>query len=146
MSDTNKQKQIEKELMKQLKKELAAARSRVAELEDLESRCKRAMVEAQSQAAQIALIYETGQRLSGELELETLLPTVVTAVRDALGCYSVILLLLDEETQCLTAQSIASEYVDVFPTDVSLAVGEGMIGRAAETGETQISSDVSKEP
>ncbi len=45
MSDTNKQKQIEKELMKQLKKELAAARSRVAELEDLESRCKRAMVE-----------------------------------------------------------------------------------------------------
>ncbi|RLC76579.1 MAG: hypothetical protein DRJ03_12090 [Chloroflexi bacterium] len=107
---------------------------------------KRAEEEARRRATQAALIYEVGQRVSGELELDTLLSEIVVAVQDAFGYYGVMLLLLDEECERLTMQSIAGGYADVFPDGLWLAVGEGMIGRAAATGETQVSGDVSQHP
>ena len=139
MSDASKTK-------KQLINELVKARGRVAELEESETERKRAVAEAQRRAVQMALIYEVGQRVSGELELEALLSEIVTAVRDAFDYYGVMLLMLDEETECLTLQSITGGYVDIFPEDLRIAIGEGMIGYAAATGETQVSRDVSKDP
>ncbi|MCP4543820.1 MAG: GAF domain-containing protein [Chloroflexi bacterium] len=107
---------------------------------------KQAAIEVQRQADQMAIIYKMGQRVSGELELEALLSETVTAVYDAFGYYGVMLLLLDEETQCLTVHSVAGKHMDVFPEHTWLAMGEGLIGRAAETGETQISGDVNQDP
>ncbi|MCP4602210.1 MAG: GAF domain-containing protein [Proteobacteria bacterium] len=71
---------------------------------------------------------------------------IVNAARDAFDCHNVMLLLLDEKTKRLTLQSITGEYADVFPNDLWIAVGEGMIGHAATTGEIQISGDVSQNP
>jgi len=108
---------------------------------------KRAEEEAQRRAAQATLIYEVGQRVSSKLELEALLSEVVTAVRDAFDYYGVMILLVDEEGKRLAMQSIAGGYADIFPRDLWLAIGEGMIGYAAAAGgETQISGDVSKDP
>ncbi|MEE8389571.1 MAG: GAF domain-containing protein, partial [Anaerolineae bacterium] len=107
---------------------------------------KRAELEAQRRAAQATLVYEVGQRVSGELELEALLSEIVTAVRDAFDYYGAMLLLLDEETERLTLQAIAGGYTETFPQDLSYAIGEGMIGRAAATGEPQLSGDVAKTP
>ncbi|MCP4539649.1 MAG: GAF domain-containing protein [Chloroflexi bacterium] len=107
---------------------------------------KQAELEAQRRAAQATLIYQVSKRVSAELELDALLSEIVTSVRDAFDYYSVILLLLDQETRRLTLQAIAGGYVDTFPEDLSLAVGEGMIGRAAATGEPQISGDVDRNP
>jgi PAS domain S-box-containing protein len=107
---------------------------------------KQAEMEAQRRAAQATLIYEVSKRVSAELELEALLSEIVTAVRDAFDYYSVMLLLLDEDTQRLTLQAIAGGYAETHPQDLSLAVGEGMIGRAAATGEPQISGDVARNP
>jgi signal transduction histidine kinase len=80
------------------------------------------------------------------LELGALFYEVVTAVRDTFDYFSVILLLLDEESKCLNLKSVAGSYTHLFSKGLSLAVGEGMIGRAAATGEPQISGDVSKNP
>ena len=102
--------------------------------------------EAQRQAAQAALTYEVGRRVSGELELDALLSAIVTAVCDAFDYYGVMLMLLDEEAECLTLQSIAGSYADVFSEGLRLAIGEGMTGYAAASGETQVSGDVSKDP
>ena len=124
----------------------------VGRLRDLGERVKRELAErkraeeTQRRAAQAALLYEVGQRVSGELELEPLLSEIVTAVCDAFDYYGVILMLLDEEAKRLTLQSVAGGYAGFFPEDLWIAVGEGMTGYAAATGETQISGDVSKHP
>jgi PAS domain S-box-containing protein len=107
---------------------------------------KRAEEETQRRAAQAGLIYEVGRNVSGKLEREALLPEVVTAVRDAFDYYGVSLLLLDEESGRLNLQSVAGEHADTFPQDFSLQIGEGIIGQAAATGESQISGDVGKTP
>ncbi|MGA9348306.1 MAG: GAF domain-containing protein, partial [Anaerolineae bacterium] len=102
--------------------------------------------EAQRRTAQAALVYEIGQRVSSKLELDELLPEIVTTVRDAFDFYGVMILLVDEEANRLTMQSIAGGYADIFPRDLSHAIGEGMIGYAAASGKTQVSGDVSKDP
>jgi signal transduction histidine kinase len=104
---------------------------------------KRAELESRRRAAQAALVYEVGQRVSGKLELEALFSEIVTAVRDAFDYYSVILMLLDEETGQLTLQSVVGGYAHLFPKGFSLTVGEGMMGRAVATSEPQVSGDVS---
>ncbi len=130
----------------QLVAELAELRAQVAELKAVEIECKQAEKEARRRASQAALIYEVGHRVSGQLELGVLLSEIVIVVQETFDYSGVMLLLLDEETQRLTLQSIAGGHVDILPQSLSLAVGEGMIGRAAETGETQISGDVSQNP
>ncbi len=105
---------------------------------------KQAEDELERRVAQLALIYQVGLQVSSELELPPLLSEIVTAVRDAFGYYSVMLLLREEDDERLTLQSIAGEYAAVFSPDLSLPIGEGMIGHAAVTGETQVSGDVSQ--
>ena len=110
------------------------------------TRYKRAEEEAQRRAAQAALTYEVGQRVSSKLGLGELLSEIVTAMRDAFDYYGVMILLVDEEAERLTLQSIAGAYASIFPNDLWLAIGEGMIGYSAANGETQVSGDVSKDP
>jgi PAS domain S-box-containing protein len=107
---------------------------------------KRAEEQARRRAAQAALVYEVGQRVSGRLELEALLSEIVTAVHDAFDYYGVLLLLLEEGSQYLTLQAVAGGYADIYLDGLRIAVGEGMTGRAAATGETQVSGDVSQNP
>jgi len=102
--------------------------------------------ETRRRAVQAALAYEVGQRVSSKLELGELLVSVVTAVRDAFDYHGVMLMLLDEQSQRLTLQAIAGAYADIFPPDLTLALGEGMIGYAALSGKTQLSNDVSQDP
>jgi len=118
---------------------------RVKELEKEAVEGKRAE-EAQRRVAQLELIYEVGQRIISKLEPETLLSEVVNSVHDGFDYYGVMLMLVDEKTNRLTMQSIAGGYANLFPKDLWLAIGEGMIGYAAETGETQLSGGVSKHP
>ncbi|MGA9349937.1 MAG: diguanylate cyclase, partial [Anaerolineae bacterium] len=101
---------------------------------------------AKRRAAQAALVYEVGQRVSSKLELGELLSEIVPAVRDAFDYYGVMILLVDEEANRLTMQSIAGGYADIFPRDLYHAIGEGMTGYAAASGQTQVSGDVSKDP
>lgn len=102
--------------------------------------------ETRRRAAQATLVYEVGQRVSSKLELTPLLSEIVTAVRDAFDYHNVMLMLVDEEEERLTLQSIAGAYADVFPPDLQVHIGEGMIGYAAASGEIQISTDVSQDP
>jgi len=107
---------------------------------------KRAEEDVKRREVQATLIYEVGQRVSSELKLETLLSEIVTAVQEAFDYYGVMMLLLDEEAKRLTLKSITGGHADIMPKDLSVTPGEGLIGYAATTGETQISGDVSKDP
>ena len=105
---------------------------------------KKAELKIQQQAAQAELINKVGQRVSSELKLDVLLSEVVNSVRNAFDYYGVMLLLMDEKAESLNLISIAGGYSEVFSKNLSIEVGRGMIGRAAETGKTQVSEDVSK--
>jgi two-component sensor histidine kinase/putative methionine-R-sulfoxide reductase with GAF domain len=102
--------------------------------------------EARRREAQAALTYEVGRRISGELEWDELFSTVVNTVYDTFQYHSVVLMMLNEKAECLTLQSAAGNYADSIPQDVQLAIGEGMMGRVAMTGEILISGDVSQSP
>jgi PAS domain S-box-containing protein len=107
---------------------------------------KKAEEDAKRRAAQSALLYKVGQRVSSKLELKALFSEIVTAIRDAFNYYGVMLLLMDEKTGYLRLQSIVGGYAHIFPKDLKIKIGKGMIGHAAKTGKTQVSGDVSKNP
>lgn len=107
---------------------------------------KRAEEEAHRRAAQAALIYEVGQRVSRELNLETLLFEIGTTVQEGFNYYCVMLLLIDERTNRLTLRSIAGGHAGIFPKDLSIPVGPGFLGQVAATGNTQVISDVTQDP
>ncbi len=102
--------------------------------------------DAKRRAAQASLLYEIGKRVSGELKLKTLFQEIVSAVRDAFNYYGVMLLLYDEKKNLLVKQAIAGGYIDVFPEDLSIEIGEGIIGKAAENGTIMLSNDVTGSP
>jgi len=107
---------------------------------------KKAEEDVNRRAAQAAFIYRVGQRVSSKLELKALLSEIVTAIQESFNYYGVMLLLVDEKGKYLSMQSIAGGYVSVFPEDLSVTMGEGMIGQAAATFKTQVSGDVYKDP
>jgi len=118
---------------------------RIKELEKEPPEDKRAKEEEQ-RCVQLDLVHEVTNRINSELALKALFSEIVTSIYDTFDYYGVMLLLVDEETNRLTMQSILDGYADIFPKDLWLAKGEGMIGYAAATGETQLSGDVTKHP
>jgi PAS domain S-box-containing protein len=114
-------------------------------LSDITKR-NQAEMDAQRRAAQAALIFRVGQRISSELELDALLAEIVTAVHEAFDYYNVLLMLLDQDAGKLVIQAIAGGYSDDLPPDLALPLGEGMMGYAAQTGEVQLSGNVTQNP
>jgi PAS domain S-box-containing protein len=97
-------------------------------------------------ASQNALLYDVGRRLSEELGLEELLSAIVNTVFHTFNYYGVMLLLNENGDESLSLHAIAGAYVGTFPEDFKTPFGEGIIGRAASTGLTQICNDVSLDP
>jgi len=110
------------------------------------TRLKETEAEAKRRATQASLLYKAGQRISSELKLETLFSEIVSTIFKSFDYYGVMLMLVDEEGKRIKLQSIVGGYADIFPPDLSYALGEGMTGYAALTGNTQVSGNVSKNP
>jgi len=102
--------------------------------------------ELKQRVTQAAMIYKVGQQISSELELSTLLTEIVKTVCKTFNYYNVMLFLFDKERNCLASESIAGGYANIFSKDYRIPIGKGMIGRAAEIGETQVSGDVRHNP
>jgi PAS domain S-box-containing protein len=107
---------------------------------------KRAEENVKRRAAQAALIYEIGERISRKLKLKELFSEIVAAVKEAFSYRSVSLFLVDESSKQLIMQSISGGNKDFSLPRSRLDIGVGMTGYAAASGKTQISNDVSKDP
>jgi ligand-binding sensor domain-containing protein/putative methionine-R-sulfoxide reductase with GAF domain/signal transduction histidine kinase len=105
---------------------------------------KQAEKESRKLAKQSSLLNEVGQRISSELEVNSVLNEIVNSARDAFDYYGVMLLLPDKKNKGLLLQSIAGGYKDVFPKDLYIKNGEGMIGKAFSAKKIQISGDVTR--
>lgn len=101
--------------------------------------------ETRRRARQAALIHKVGQTVSSELIKEALLSEIVITIRDKFEYYWVMLILRDEKTNKLSVKSTAGGEKNIPPADITISYNEGLIGRAAASGKTQMSLDVSKE-
>lgn len=118
--------------------------NRTTELISTNKRLVKAQKEAEKYAAQSRLLYEVGQRISQDLDLDTVLNKVVSNAQSAFDYFGVMLFLFDKKRKGLLLKSIAGGYSDIFPKDMFLKVGEGMIGQAAKSRKTQLSNGVSQ--
>jgi glucokinase len=115
-------------------------------IEELEHERKKAEEDALHRARQATLLNEIGQKINRSLDQDTLLKDIVTSVCDAFNFYGVMLLLLDNDEKTLRLKALAGGYSTYFTKDLTLQVGEGMVGRAAQDFKVQVSNDVSKNP
>jgi PAS domain S-box-containing protein len=96
--------------------------------------------------AQLAMVNQIARQAASILELDQLLHEAVTGIQKSFDYHHIGLYLLDEAAGELELQAIAGDFADEAPPDHRLALGEGMVGWAAETGQTLLANDVSQEP
>jgi GAF domain-containing protein len=100
----------------------------------------------QKRDAQLAVVNEVARRAASILDMDQLLQEVVTAIQQGFNYHNVLLAMLDEATDELEVQVIAGGFEGLIPPDYRQAVGVGMIGWTAETGQPLLANDVSQEP
>jgi PAS domain S-box-containing protein len=97
-------------------------------------------------AAQLAVVNQVARRAASILDPDQLLQEVVTAVQKGFNYHSVNLFLLDETASDLEKLAVASRFEDVASLGYRQAVGVGMIGWTAETGQPLLANDVGQDP
>jgi signal transduction histidine kinase/putative methionine-R-sulfoxide reductase with GAF domain len=100
----------------------------------------------QKRAVYSALVNQVAQQAASTLDLDQLLQKVVTAIQQSFHYHHVGLFLLDEVAGDLKMWAIAGGFAAMAPPDHRLALGEGMVGWTAKTGQSLLANDVSQEP
>lgn len=93
----------------------------------------------------LATLYEIGQLINSELELDAVLNTLAKSTAEFLGTDTGVILLLDEETQSLRIKGSygLSEHVVRHTQD---RLGESIAGRVALSGEAIIVNNLPNDP
>jgi PAS domain S-box-containing protein len=97
-------------------------------------------------ATQLAVVNQVAQKAASILDPDHLLREIVAAIQQGFGYYNVVILQLDETNRELGRQAMAGGFEDIAAPDYHQAVGVGMIGWTAETGQPLLANDVSQEP
>ena len=107
----------------------------------------RAYAALRQRLSQLELISEVGRRATAILDLDQLLPSVVTLIRDSFRYYHVHLFTLDaaKDELVFRASTAASSHY-WLKRNRRIKVGDGIIGYVAQTGSPLIVNDVSQEP
>ncbi|MEJ2543304.1 MAG: two-component regulator propeller domain-containing protein [Calditrichaceae bacterium] len=100
--------------------------------------------EAKNLAAKTRLLYDIGQRISNQLDLDTLLNNIVINARDTFDYYNVMLLFKDDERNGLVIKSIAGGYKDIYAKELIIKMGQGITGKAAQKRSPELSNNVSE--
>jgi signal transduction histidine kinase len=81
---------------------------------------------------------------TANLDRQQMLATVVQAVQDDMGYSMASVLMLDDDQRQLESVAISSNLIGRIPLGDRVAIGRGMVGAAARTGQTQCANDVAK--
>jgi PAS domain S-box-containing protein len=96
----------------------------------------------QKRATQLAVVNQVARRAASILDLDQLLQEMVTAIQQGFNYHNVALSLLDEAAGELEVLAIAGGFADLIPPGYRQAVGIGMIGWTAETGQPLLANNV----
>ncbi|HHS12334.1 MAG TPA: PAS domain S-box protein [bacterium] len=100
----------------------------------------------EQQVRMAGIINRVARRISSRLDLDVLMKEIVKSIQEGFGFFSVLILLKDDSGRRLHLKAIAGGYSSVFSDDLTVDMGEGMVGHAATTGETQSSGRVETHP
>ncbi len=99
----------------------------------------------QRRAEQFRVLSEVGARITSLLEMDELLHETVRLVNEVLGYYLVAIGLVEGENLVVKVGA-GPRWSDPEFQPPRIAIGEGIAGRVAETGESLLVPDVSQEP
>jgi PAS domain S-box-containing protein len=99
--------------------------------------------ETQRRLREMTTLFNFAHHLSTNLQMDLLLETVVTSIRDVLGCRGVSIALLDPDSQMLEIKAAAGLKKE-WREKARLRVGEGIMGQVAATSEPIYVPDVYK--
>jgi len=97
-------------------------------------------------STQLALINQVARQATATLNLSEILDTAATAIWRSFAYFNVALFLIDEGAQEVMLHSIAGGYAVSVEKDYRQPLGEGIVGRVAETGQSILVNDVAQEP
>ncbi|MFZ5915497.1 MAG: GAF domain-containing protein [Chloroflexota bacterium] len=93
----------------------------------------------------VTTLYDLANQVSGSLELERVLQTIVTSLKTAIGCRGCVLFLLDDDSTMLEIKAAAGVKPH-WRQAARLRRGEGIAGRVVESGQPLYIADVRLEP
>jgi PAS domain S-box-containing protein len=151
--DITERKRVEAELsryrdrLEELVEERTAELSEANILLEQEIVVRKQVEEAlERRATQLAVVNQVARRAASILDLDQLLQEVVVAIQQGFNYHNVALALLAEAAGQLELRAVAGGFADLVPPDYRQAVGTGMVGWVAETGQSLLANDVSQEP
>ena len=139
---------------------LALMRRAVAPFNDLEVEILEEVAERTAVAIDHARLYATEKKRANHLaiinkvarqalatfELGTLLRQTVSLIQHHFAYYDVAIFMVDKQTDEVILRAQAGAYSDATVVGYRQAVGVGMVGWAAKTGQTLLASDVTQNP
>jgi signal transduction histidine kinase len=99
--------------------------------------------ETQRRLREMTTLFNFAHQLSTHLHMEGLLQSIVTSIREVLGCRGVSIALVDEDSQMLEIKTAAG-LTEEWRKKARLRVGDGIMGQVAATGKSVYVSDVSE--
>ncbi len=106
---------------------------------------KQAEEALERRVTQLALLNDISAQLA-VLQLDRVLERAAYLMQERFGYRHVGIFTLDSAQGALVMRARAGEYVDQFPPDHHLALGQGMVGWVGRYGETLLANDVTQEP
>ena len=92
---------------------------------------------------QLRAINEMGRQISAMLQLESLLPQVAVSLRETFQYHAVRIILIDQDSGAFVVRASSVANAGTPDQGSADAPSSGIVGLAAETGETQVTGDVS---
>jgi PAS domain S-box-containing protein len=99
--------------------------------------------ETQRRLREMTTLFNFAQHLSDNLQMDLVLETIVTSIREVLGCRGVSIALLDQDSEMLEIKAAAGLKQE-WREKARLRVGEGIMGQVAATGEAIYVPDAHK--
>ena len=93
----------------------------------------------------LTLMVEVSERINSTLDLDELMPRIAEIVKRAIDYEVFAILLLNEKTQELHIR-FSIGHQDELVRNLRIKVGEGIVGRAAQTRRSVLVNDVLKDP
>jgi GAF domain-containing protein len=97
-------------------------------------------------STQLALINQVARQATATLNLNEILDMAALSIRSAFGYFNIALFLVDRAANQVVLRSIAGGHAVVMRRGYRQAVGEGIVGWVAKTGESLLVNDIAQEP
>ncbi len=94
--------------------------------------------QSQRSGAQQSLLYQASRRIAGALNIDTLLKAIVDALSQDFGFRSVLVMLVDFETNDLRPAAASPDVARMVTNAYRQPIGKGLMGLAAQSGVTQL--------